>query len=71
MGELGTLKDILFGPAKTDDGTLNLAGALKTCMGTCGKRNIQELQQVEIVIAPSLPSEGKAKQCEQHVGMGK
>ncbi|MDD4152565.1 MAG: GuaB3 family IMP dehydrogenase-related protein [bacterium] len=71
VGELGTLKDILFGPAKTDDGTLNLAGALKTCMGTCGKRNIQELQQVEIVIAPSLPSEGKAKQCEQHVGMGK
>ncbi|MFA7372606.1 MAG: GuaB3 family IMP dehydrogenase-related protein [bacterium] len=71
VGELGTLKDILFGPAKTDDGTLNRAGALKTCMVTCGKRNIQELQQVEIVIAPSLPSEGKAKQCEQHVGMGK
>ncbi len=71
VGELGTLKDILFGPAKTDDGTLNFVGALKTCMGTCGKRSIQELQQVEIVIAPSLPSEGKAKQHEQHVGMGK
>ncbi|MDD3925595.1 MAG: GuaB3 family IMP dehydrogenase-related protein [bacterium] len=71
VGKLGTLKEILFGPARTDDGTLNFAGALKTCMGTCGKRNIKELQQVEIVIAPSLPSEGKAQQREQHVGMGK
>lgn len=68
-GTSGTLKEILVGPARTDDGTQNLLGALKTCMGAVGAKNIFEMQQAEIVIAPSIRSEGKLMQKEQHVGM--
>ncbi|MBR8828946.1 MAG: GuaB3 family IMP dehydrogenase-related protein [Gomphosphaeria aponina SAG 52.96 = DSM 107014] len=71
VGTTGTLKEILIGPAKLDDGTHNLLGALKTSMGTLGAKNIQEMQQVEIVIAPSLLTEGKVYQKAQQLGMGK
>ena len=36
VGTTGTLEQILFGPAQTDDGSQNLMGALITCMGTIG-----------------------------------
>jgi len=68
-GTSGTLEEIMVGPARTDDGTQNLLGALKTCMGSVGAKNIFELQQAEIVIAPSIRSEGKLMQRTQHVGM--
>lgn len=71
VGTTGTLKEILIGPAKLDDGTHNLLGALKTSMGTLGAKNIKEMQQVEVVIAPSLLTEGKVYQKAQHLGMGK
>ncbi|MBO3462084.1 GuaB3 family IMP dehydrogenase-related protein [Aetokthonos hydrillicola Thurmond2011] len=67
----GTLEQILKGPAQLDDGTHNLLGALKTSMGTLGAKNIKEMQQVEIVIAPSLLTEGKVYQKAQQLGMGK
>ncbi|MBD2609608.1 GuaB3 family IMP dehydrogenase-related protein [Scytonema hofmannii FACHB-248] len=67
----GTLEQILTGPAALDDGTHNLLGALKTSMGTLGAKNIKEMQQVEIVIAPSLLTEGKVYQKAQQLGMGK
>jgi IMP dehydrogenase len=67
----GTLEQILKGPAGLDDGTHNLLGALKTSMGTLGAKNIQEMQQVEVVIAPSLLTEGKVYQKAQQLGMGK
>lgn len=67
----GTLKEILFGPAKVDDGSQNLVGALKTSMGSLGAANIQQMHDVEIIIAPSIQTEGKVFQVGQRVGMGK
>ena len=71
VGKTGSLKQILTGPAGLDDGTHNLLGALKTSMGTLGAKNLQEMQQVEVVIAPSLLTEGKVYQKAQQLGMGK
>jgi len=71
VGTTGSLEEILYGPARTDDGTQNLVGALRTCMGTVGAMNIKELQQTEIVIAPAIQHEGKIFQKAQRVGMGK
>ena len=71
VGTTGTLEQILTGPAQLDDGTHNLLGALKTSMGTLGAKNLKEMQQVEVVIAPSLLTEGKVYQKAQRLGMGK
>ncbi|EGJ28716.1 MULTISPECIES: GuaB3 family IMP dehydrogenase-related protein [Moorena] len=71
VGSTGTLEQILTGPAQMDDGTHNLLGALKTSMGTLGAKNLKEMQQVEVVIAPSLLTEGKVYQKAQQLGMGK
>ena len=71
VGTIGTLKEILLGPARVDDGTHNLVGALKTSMSTVGAQNIKEMQNVEIVVAPSILSEGKLFQKAQKLGMGK
>ena len=71
VGTSGSLKDILLGPAKTDDGTQNLIGALKTSMGSLGASNLKEMHDVEIIIAPSIQTEGKIFQVGQKVGMGK
>jgi len=71
VGTTGTLEQILKGPAGLDDGTHNLLGALKTSMGTLGAKNLKEMQQVEVIIAPSLLTEGKVYQKAQQLGMGK
>lgn len=71
VGTTGTLKEILLGPAKVDDGSQNLVGALKTSMGSLGCKNIAEMQDVEMIIAPSIQTEGKVFQVGQRVGMGK
>ena len=71
VGTTGTCEQILRGPAVLDDGTHNLLGALKTSMGTLGAKDIKEMQQVEVVIAPSLLTEGKVYQKAQHLGMAK
>ena len=71
VGTTGSLKDILLGPAKVDDGSQNLLGALKTSMGSLGASNLKEMQDVEIIIAPSIQTEGKIFQVGQRVGMGK
>jgi len=71
VGTTGTLKEILFGPAKVDDGSQNLIGALKTSMGSLGASNLHEMHDVEIIIAPSIQTEGKIFQVGQRVGMGK
>jgi IMP dehydrogenase len=71
VGTTGTIEQILRGPAQLDDGTHNLLGALQTSMGTLGAKNIREMQQVEVVIAPSLLTEGKVYQKAQQLGMGK
>jgi IMP dehydrogenase len=71
VGVTGSIEEILLGPARVDDGTHNLVSALKTSMGTLGARNIKEMQNVEIIIAPAIKHEGKVLQKAQSVGMGK
>jgi len=70
VGITGTLKQILFGPATVDDGSQNLVGAITTCMGNVGAQNLKEFQETEIIIAPSIKTEGKLFQTVQSVGMG-
>ncbi|HEV7464730.1 MAG TPA: GuaB3 family IMP dehydrogenase-related protein [Candidatus Dormibacteraeota bacterium] len=69
-GIKGSLEEVLFGPAHVDDGSMNLVGALKSAMGVCGARTIREFQDTEMVIAPSIKTEGKTEQRAQRVGMG-
>jgi IMP dehydrogenase len=71
VGRTGSLKEILFGPAKVDDGSQNLMGALKTSLGSLGVASIKQMHDVEIIIAPSIQTEGKIFQVDQRVGMGK
>lgn len=71
VGTTGSLEQILYGPAVMDDGTQNIVGALQTCMGNVGARNVKELQLTELVIAPAIKTEGKVFQQAQRVGMGK
>ena len=71
VGTTGSLEKILRGPASLDDGTQNLLGCIRTSMGTLGARTIKEMQQVEVVVAPSLLTEGKVYQKAQQLGMGK
>ena len=66
----GALQDILTGPARENDGTFNLMGALRTSMATTGYRDIAEFNRAELMIAPALQTEGKALQTAQQVGMG-
>ena len=66
----GSLKEILVGPAHENDGRMNLFGALRTSMATCGYETIKEFQKAEVMVAPALQTEGKALQQAQHVGMG-
>ncbi len=71
VGSTGSLERILKGPALLDDGTHNLLGAIRTSMSTLGAKNIKEMQSVDVVIAPSLLTEGKVYQKAQQLGMGK
>jgi IMP dehydrogenase len=71
VGTTGTLRQILLGPAKVDDGSQNLVGALKTSMGSLGASTIHEMHDVEMIIAPSIQTEGKVFQIGQRIGMGK
>src|SRR4051812_48648613 len=66
----GTLQEIISGPARENDGTFNLMGALRTSMATCGYHDIAEFNRAELMIAPALQTEGKQLQSSQGVGMG-
>ncbi len=65
---IGSLSEILVGPAHENDGTLNLFGALRTSMATAGYGSIKEFQKAEVIVAPAIKSEGKALQRAQHLG---
>lgn len=71
VGTKASLRELLLGPARVDDGSQNLVGALKAAMGVCGARTIEEFQQTELVIAPSILTEGKVLQQAQQVGMAR
>jgi IMP dehydrogenase len=66
----GSLREILVGPAHENDGRLNLFGALRTSMATCGYESVKEFQMAEVMVAPALQTEGKNLQRSQGVGMG-
>jgi IMP dehydrogenase len=68
--QIGSLEEILVGPAHENDGMLNLFGALRTSMATTGYANVREFQKAELVVAPAIKTEGKTEQRAQHVGMG-
>ena len=66
----GTLEEVLVGPANENDGRMNLFGALRTSMATCGYQTVKEFQKAEVMVAPALQTEGKVLQKAQGVGMG-
>jgi IMP dehydrogenase len=70
VDQAATLEEIVVGPARENDGTLNLMGALRTSMATCGYESIHDFQKAEIMLAPSIKTEGKALQQAQKIGMG-
>ena len=59
VGSKGTLQQILYGPTTATDGTQNFIGALRVAMGMCGAYTIRDFHKAEMVIAPSIKSEGK------------
>ena len=65
----GSLQEIITGPARENDGSFNLMGALRTSMATCGYQDIAEFNRAELMVAPALQTEGKQLQREQHIGM--
>jgi len=67
VGTTAPLEQILFGPTSVTDGTQNLIGALRTSMGVCSARTIQEMHKVKMIIAPSIKTEGKYFQTIQNV----
>ena len=71
VGVRGTLEEILVGPARENDGRVNLFGALRTSMATCGYETVKEFQKAEVMVAPALQTEGKLLQRSQGIGMGR
>jgi IMP dehydrogenase len=55
VGSAGSLQEILFGPGRQADGTLNLIGALKRALATTGYSDVKEFQRVEVVVSPYQP----------------
>jgi IMP dehydrogenase len=51
IGSIGTLEEILFGPSRVADGTMNLVGALRRAMATTGYTELKEFQRIEIVVS--------------------
>ncbi|HHC09406.1 MAG TPA: GuaB3 family IMP dehydrogenase-related protein [Actinobacteria bacterium] len=70
VGRLGTLREILLGPAHENDGRRNLFGGLRGAMAATGHANLKEFQKAEVMVAPALQTEGKQLQRSQQVGMG-
>ncbi len=67
--QVASLEEVVSGPARENDGTLNLMGALRTAMATCGYETVHDFQRAEVVLAPSIKTEGKHHQRSQKVGM--
>ncbi len=71
VGVHGTLENILIGPALGTDGTQNLLGSVKNCMGLCGSKTLAEFHEAELIVSNSFMTEGKLHQMAQKVGMGR
>lgn len=70
VGTHCSIHELIHGPARRDDGSQNLLGALRVSMATLGAETIAEMQNVEVIIAPSILTEGKVFQTAQEIGMG-
>ena len=70
LDPVGSLEEVLLGPARTDDGTTNLFGGLRRAMAMTGYSSIKEFQKVDVMVAPAALTEGKQLQREQGVGLG-
>lgn len=55
VGTAGTLQEVLFGPGRQADGSLNLVGALRKALATTGYSDLKEFQRVEVVVSPYQP----------------
>jgi len=59
VGSVGSLEQILLGPAQQADGTTNLIGALRRAMATTGYSDVKEFQRVEVVVSTYQPSNAR------------
>ncbi len=57
-----TLDRLLFGPTSRTNGSENLVGAIQTCMGVCGAETLADFHEAELIVAPSIKTEGKVYQ---------
>jgi IMP dehydrogenase len=62
LGVRGSLQQVLYGPTSRTDGTENFVGALRTAMGMCGAETLRDFQNAELIVAPSIKTEGKLYQ---------
>jgi IMP dehydrogenase len=62
VGTAGPLERILLGPARVSDGSENLVGALRQSMAALGALDLRQMQQVEMIYAPAVATEGKSWQ---------
>ena len=65
VGVNTTVERLLFGPTSRTDGTENLVGAIRTALGMCGAQTVHEFHDVELIVAPSVKTEGKRYQLAQ------
>ena len=49
---VGTLEEVLVGPAHRSDGRTNLAGGLRRAMAACGHPTLKDLQRAELAVHP-------------------
>ena len=50
MSTVGTLAEVVNGPSRSADGTMNIVGALRKAMATTGYSDVKEFQRVEMVV---------------------
>ena len=65
VGQHTSLEKLLFGPTSRTDGTENLVGALRTCMGSIGAQQLRDLHDADMIIAPAIKTEGKIYQMKR------
>ena len=51
VGTVGSLAEILCGPSRVSDGSMNFVGALRRAMATTGYSDLKEFQRVEVTVA--------------------
>ncbi|MEM7275122.1 MAG: GuaB3 family IMP dehydrogenase-related protein [Actinomycetota bacterium] len=55
VDQIGSIEELLVGPARSADGRLNMFGALRQSLSTLGYQNLKELQKAEVLIRSSAP----------------